>query len=110
MGARLPAASTSLGRVLLADSSGPLPHALAAVRAQGYALVDQELESGLRSIAVPVRDRAGRAVAALNVATHPARRTLEDCVHDLLPALRTTADRLQTDLHTASRFTPVPPT
>ncbi|MEU9986026.1 IclR family transcriptional regulator C-terminal domain-containing protein [Streptomyces sp. NPDC048045] len=110
VGARLPAASTSLGRVLLADASGPLPPALAEVRAQGYALVDQELESGLRSIAVPVRDRAGRVVAALNVATHPARRTLEDCVHDLLPALRTTADHLQTDLHTASRFTRVPPT
>ncbi|MEU1401576.1 IclR family transcriptional regulator C-terminal domain-containing protein [Streptomyces sp. NPDC005728] len=107
VGARLPAASTSLGRVLLADAAGPLPPALAEVRAQGYALADEELESGLRSIAVPVRDRAGRAVAAVCVATHPARRTLEDCVHDLLPALRETADRIRTDLHTASRFTRV---
>ncbi|ANP55632.1 IclR family pca regulon transcriptional regulator [Streptomyces griseochromogenes] len=109
VGARLPASSTSLGRVLLADAARPLSPALAEVRAQGYALVDQELESGLRSLAVPVRDRAGRVIAALNVATHPARRTLEECVHDLLPTLHTTADRIQTDLHTASRFTRVPP-
>ncbi|GHI07012.1 IclR family transcriptional regulator [Streptomyces cellostaticus] len=108
VGARLPAASTSLGRVLLADAGAPLSPALTEVRAQGYALVDQELESGLRSIAVPVRDRTGRAIAALNVSTHPARRTLEDCVHDVLPALHTTADCIQTDLHTASRFTRVP--
>ncbi|MFJ9819959.1 IclR family transcriptional regulator C-terminal domain-containing protein [Streptomyces sp. NPDC101151] len=110
VGARLPAAATSLGRVLLADADGPLPPGLAEVRAQGYALADEELESGLRSIAVPVRDRAGRAAAAVCVATHPARRTLDDCVRDLLPALRATADRIQTDLHTASRFTRVPPT
>lgn len=109
VGARLPAASTSLGRVLLADATGPLPPALAEVRDRGYALVDEELESGLRSIAVPVRDRTGRAVGAVDVATHAARRTLEDCVHDLLPALRATADRIQADLHTASRFTRVPP-
>ncbi|OIJ87789.1 IclR family transcriptional regulator [Streptomyces sp. MUSC 14] len=105
VGARLPAAATSLGRVLLADTSPAFPE----VRAQGYALADEELESGLRSIAVPVRDRTGRAVAAVCVATHTARRTLESCVHDVLPALRTTTDRLRADLHTASRFTPVPP-
>lgn len=108
VGARLPAAATSLGRVLLADRVSPLPPALAEVRVRGYALADEELESGLRSIAVPVRDRAGRAVAALNIATHAARRTLDACVHDLLPELRRTADHIQTDLHTASRFTPIP--
>ncbi|WEO96884.1 IclR family transcriptional regulator C-terminal domain-containing protein [Streptomyces sp. FXJ1.172] len=106
VGARLPAAATSLGRVLLADRSPAFPEA----RAQGYALADEELESGLRSIAVPVRDRTGRAVAAVCVATHAARRTLESCVQDLLPELRRTTDHIQTDLHTASRFTPVPPT
>ncbi|MFG2264882.1 IclR family transcriptional regulator C-terminal domain-containing protein [Streptomyces sp. NPDC048720] len=109
VGARLPAAGTSLGRVLLADAEGPLPSALAEIRAQGYALADEELESGLRSIAVPVRDRSGRVVAAVNVATHAARRTLQNCVTDLLPALRSTADHIQADLHTASRFTHVPP-
>ncbi|MGV4985468.1 IclR family transcriptional regulator domain-containing protein [Streptomyces sp. NRAIS4] len=108
VGARLPATATSLGRVLLADTTSPLPPTLAEVRAQGYALVDEELESGLRSIAVPVRDRSGRAVTALNVATHAARRTLEDCVQEVLPALRTTADHIQRDLRTASRFTHIP--
>ncbi|WP_189295349.1 IclR family transcriptional regulator domain-containing protein [Streptomyces cinerochromogenes] len=110
VGTRLPATTTSLGRVLLATTATPLPPGLAEVRTRGYALVDEELESGLRSVAVPVRDRTGRPIAALNVATHAARRTLEDCVHTLLPALRATADLIQTDLHTASRFTPVPPT
>ncbi|MEV6055887.1 IclR family transcriptional regulator C-terminal domain-containing protein [Streptomyces sp. NPDC052107] len=108
VGARLPAAETSLGRVLLADTNRPLPPALSEVHAQGYALVDEELESGLRSIAVPLRDRSGRTIAALNIATHAARRTLEDCVHDVLPALRTTAAHIESDLHTASRFTHIP--
>ncbi|MFF4436011.1 IclR family transcriptional regulator C-terminal domain-containing protein [Streptomyces sp. NPDC001621] len=123
VGTRLPAAATSLGRVLLADTTRPASaepqdirapgqavagEELEAVRARGYALVDEELESGLRSIAVPVRDRTGRAVAAVNVSTHAARRTLEDCVRDLLPELRATADRIQSDLRTADRFTRVP--
>ncbi|MER6681645.1 IclR family transcriptional regulator domain-containing protein [Streptomyces olivaceoviridis] len=109
VGTRLPATATSLGRVLLADSAAPLSPTLTEVRSQGYALVDEELESGLRSIAVPVRDRTGRTVAALNVSTHAARRTLRDVVADLLPALHATAARIQQDLHTASRFTHVPP-
>ncbi|MEU0848189.1 IclR family transcriptional regulator C-terminal domain-containing protein [Streptomyces flaveolus] len=102
VGARLPAPATALGRVLLAD--------LEEVRAQGYALVDEELEAGLRSIAVPVRDRTGRVVAAVNVAMHAARRTTEACVTEILPELHRTATALETDLRTAGRFTPVPPT
>ncbi|MFE0509548.1 IclR family transcriptional regulator C-terminal domain-containing protein [Streptomyces sp. NPDC058964] len=101
VGTRLPAAATSLARVLL-------PDAFPDVRARGHALVDQELESGLRSIAVPVRDRAGRVTAAVDVATHAARRTPEDCVKTVLPELTTTTTHIQTDLHTASRFTAVP--
>ncbi|MEU9382041.1 IclR family transcriptional regulator C-terminal domain-containing protein [Streptomyces sp. NPDC048279] len=97
VGTRFPAARTSLGRALLTPDEPP-----------GYALADEELESGLRSIAVPVRDRNGRPVAALNVATHAARRTLAECVTDVLPHLRTTADHLQTDLRLTSRFTRVP--
>ncbi|MFF4834683.1 IclR family transcriptional regulator C-terminal domain-containing protein [Streptomyces sp. NPDC001315] len=110
VGSRLPARSTSLGRVLLADVPDRpevLPAELAEVRARGYALVDEELESGLRSIAVPVRDRTGRAVAAVNVATHAARRSLEECVTQVLPELRAAADLIQADLRTASRFTRV---
>ncbi|MER5790794.1 IclR family transcriptional regulator C-terminal domain-containing protein [Streptomyces sp. NPDC001980] len=97
VGTRLPASRTALGRALL-GLAGP----------GGYALADEELESGLRSIAVPVRDRAGRPVAALNVATHAARRTLAECVSDVLPALHATAAQVQDDLHIASRFTHVP--
>ncbi|MFF3331606.1 IclR family transcriptional regulator C-terminal domain-containing protein [Streptomyces sp. NPDC002888] len=127
LGTRLPAYATSLGRVLLADlptaerDLGPLhpltsrtvtdptalTRALEEVRAQGYALVDEELEEGLRSIAVPVRDRTGRVVAALNTAMHPARRTLDECLHTLLPELTATAGRIESDLHVAQRFTHV---
>ncbi|MEU6143274.1 IclR family transcriptional regulator C-terminal domain-containing protein [Streptomyces sp. NPDC047081] len=128
VGTRLPAYATSMGRVMLADvpeperDLGPLraltrstitdPEALTAVlssvRSQGYALVDEELEEGLRSIAVPVRDRTGRVVAALNVAMHAARHTVEECVEQILPALRTTADHIESDLQVAGRFTRVP--
>lgn len=114
VGTRLPAYGTAPGRVLLADGAvGTSPDtrdegALASVRSQGYALVDEELEEGLRSIAVPIRDRSGRVVAALNTALHASRRTPRECVTDLLPELTTTATRIQTDLHTAARFTHVP--
>lgn len=130
VGTRLPAYATSMGRVLLADLPAaervlgelhPLtsrtvtdPAALAAilteVRSQGHALVDEELEEGLRSIAVPVRDRSGRVVAALNTAMHTTRRTPQECVTDLLPELRSTADAIERDYHAADRFTRVPTT
>ncbi|MFF5844931.1 IclR family transcriptional regulator C-terminal domain-containing protein [Streptomyces massasporeus] len=128
VGTRLPAYATALGRVLLADASEgireakelpaltahtitdkqKLAEALTSVRAQGYALVDEELEEGLRSIAVPIRDGSGRVVAALNTAMHASRRTPRECVTDLVPELTVTAARIQTDLHTAARFTHVP--
>ncbi|MFI8232051.1 IclR family transcriptional regulator C-terminal domain-containing protein [Streptomyces sp. NPDC085900] len=132
VGTRLPAYAASMGRVMLADLTGPererelralaplrpltrhtvtdlaaLRHVLDEVRAQGYALVDEELEDGLRSIAVPVRDRTGRVVAALNVAMHAARHTVEECVRDILPELRAAADRIEGDLRVAGRFTGV---
>nr|WSY54201.1 helix-turn-helix domain-containing protein [Streptomyces sp. NBC_00886] len=128
-GTRLPAYATALGRVLLADAEptsvrqalGDLhsltPHtltdpaalatALETVRSQGYALVDEELEAGLRSIAVPIRDRTGRVVAALNTATHVARSTVDEYVHDILPELTTTASDIEADLKVAGRFTRV---
>ncbi|MFF4017927.1 IclR family transcriptional regulator C-terminal domain-containing protein [Streptomyces sp. NPDC001843] len=99
VGTRLPARATSLGRALLPSAPS-----------HPYALADEELESGLRSIAVPIRDRTGQVIAAINISTHAARRTLDDCVTHLLPALTATATHIQTDLHTASRFTHVPPT
>ncbi|WP_405645203.1 IclR family transcriptional regulator C-terminal domain-containing protein [Streptomyces sp. NBC_00019] len=128
VGTRLPAYATSMGRVLLADLPAAertlgelrpltsrtltdpraLAQALTDVRTQGYALVDEELEEGLRSIAVPVRDRTGRVVAALNTAMHTTRRTPAECVTDLLPELRATATAIERDFHTAGRFTRVP--
>ncbi|MET8011623.1 IclR family transcriptional regulator C-terminal domain-containing protein [Streptomyces sp. NPDC005271] len=73
----------------------------------GYALVDEELEEGLRSLAVPVRDADGRVVAALNLATHADRGTAESARHDLLPALRGAAVRIEADLATAWAHRPL---
>ncbi|MEV6613523.1 helix-turn-helix domain-containing protein [Streptomyces sp. NPDC051051] len=95
VGTRIPATTdTAVGRVLLAN--------------QDHALADEELEEGVRTLAVPLHDRTGHTVAALTTSTHTARRTPQDCLDTLLPALTTTAAHLETDLHTASRFTPVP--
>lgn len=132
VGTRFPAHATSLGRVILADlpaetrtgwleavepealtphtvtSRAELATILARVRKQGYALVDEELEQGLRSIAVPVRDRAGVVVAAVNVAMHSSRRSVEECVAEVLPELRAAVARVEEDLRTAGRFAHVP--
>ncbi|GGU03869.1 IclR family transcriptional regulator C-terminal domain-containing protein [Streptomyces coeruleorubidus] len=108
VGTRLPAHATALGRVLLADTRDDARLGLASIRSQGYALVDEELEEGLRSLAVPVRDRSGRVVAALNTAMHASRHTLRACVTDLLPELTATATLIESDLRTAGRFTHVP--
>ncbi|MEU9363278.1 IclR family transcriptional regulator C-terminal domain-containing protein [Streptomyces avermitilis] len=134
VGTRLPAYATSLGRAMLADlpephlpephlpdPSGPVAPTprtvtdpeeprvvLDRVRRDGYALVDGELEEGLRSIAVPVRERGGRVVAAVNVAMHSSRRTPEECVEEVLPELFAAASRIEADLHIAGRFRQVP--
>ncbi|CQR63534.1 Pca regulon regulatory protein [Streptomyces leeuwenhoekii] len=130
VGTRQPAYATALGRVLLAGRAEPdrvlgdlrpltprtitdpaeLTRELARVRAQGYALTDEELEEGLRSIAVPLRDGTGRVVAGVNVAMHAARRSLRECVEDILPELCETASRIEADLRVAGRFRRVPPT
>ncbi|MEV0175774.1 helix-turn-helix domain-containing protein [Streptomyces sp. NPDC050803] len=93
-GTRLPAPSTSLGRVLL----GHTPHVL----------LDEEREQGLRTLAVPIHDRRGRVIAAAGTAMHAARHTPEDCESHILPALQSTATAITSDLHAASRFTHVP--
>ncbi len=119
VGARLPAWCTSMGRVLIAGRPAeeraallagmtvePLtPKSLtdrAALAAeidrcgrQGFSLVDEELEIGLRSIAVPLRDRAGRVVAALNVSTQASRFTPAEMEREILPPLREAARRIE---------------
>jgi IclR family pca regulon transcriptional regulator len=111
VGTRLPAFCTSLGRVLLAAlepaqldrllagaalhqrtprtivTSDQLRDEIARVARQGYALVDQELELGLRSLAVPVRDRSGRMLAALNIGASTARVDRRDMETRMLPHL-----------------------
>ena len=118
VGSRLPSYCTSMGRVLLAFSSEAdlssylarielvrqTPHTivepamlrreLQRVRAEGYSLVDQELELGLRSIAVPVRQSDGRAVAAINVGAQAARVDLATMTQTYLPVLRAAAEQI----------------
>jgi IclR family pca regulon transcriptional regulator len=121
VGARLPAFATSMGRVALADLSGEeferwlagtrlralTPHTkatpaalrdeLARVRQQGYALVAQELELGLLSIAVPIRGASARVVAGLNVSMPYADGSRQIAVRQILPVLR----KAQTAIETA---------
>lgn len=112
VGSRLPAYCTSMGRVLLASLPddrldaylrGLKPKAytpktitripqlkknIYKVRNDGYAIVDEELEAGLRSIAVPVLTRNNRVVAAINVGTHTSRVDRAALTNRCLPALQ----------------------
>ncbi|PZP60596.1 IclR family transcriptional regulator domain-containing protein [Pseudoxanthomonas winnipegensis] len=117
-GSRLPAYCTSMGRILLASlpqdtlegylernplrprtertitHQAELLEVLAKVRREELSLTDQELEIGLRSIAVPVRNRAGAVIAALNIGTQAGRVSLQTMHAQLLPPLRQAAARL----------------
>ena len=66
---------------------------LDGVRADGYACVAQELEPGLQSVAVPIVDRSGRVIAAMNVSGHANRYTREAMLEAFLP-LRRAADQI----------------
>jgi IclR family transcriptional regulator, pca regulon regulatory protein len=122
IGTRFPAFATSMGRVLLADLAPadrerfleaarirPLTRHTVTDRAEllrivegvaegGYALVDQELEEGLRSMAVPVRDPSGTAVAAVNVSMHAARTSAAEARASVLPVLQAAAAAISADL------------
>jgi IclR family pca regulon transcriptional regulator len=122
VGSRLPAASTSMGRVLLAFADdgfrsrflarvklvrhtprsladrGELRAELERIRAQGYAIVDQELELGLRSIAVPVRAADGVVAAAINVGVHVGRADAKVLQREFLPVLQAAAAEISTAL------------
>jgi IclR family pca regulon transcriptional regulator len=71
---------------------------LVHIRQQGWALVDQELEEGLRSIAAPIRDPEGRVIAALNLSAHASRSGPDDMREEFLPPLLATAKLIQEDL------------
>ncbi|MFG1941830.1 IclR family transcriptional regulator C-terminal domain-containing protein [Nonomuraea sp. NPDC048826] len=127
IGTRFPAYCTSMGRVLLAGLSpadldayldrvrlrrltsrtlatpSALRDELDGIRERGWAMVDQELEEGLRSIAAPIRDRTGAVTAAVNVSTHASRTSLQQARRVLLPPLLATAARIEADLAPARR-------
>ncbi|HET7102922.1 MAG TPA: IclR family transcriptional regulator C-terminal domain-containing protein [Terracidiphilus sp.] len=119
VGSRLPAYCTSMGRVLLAALPEPeletylrrlrpraftprtivkipgLRNELARVRRQGYAIVNEELEAGLRSVAVPVYTRGNQVIAAINVGTHVVRVDRKTLINVCLPALQHGARELR---------------
>jgi IclR family transcriptional regulator, pca regulon regulatory protein len=125
VGTRFPAYCTSMGRVLLAfrrpdeiedylervnlQARTPqtvvdrqeLRAILHEVALTGYAVVDQELEPGLRSMAVPIHDRNRDVIAAMNVSVDALRVSREDLENDFLPMLQATAARIDADLHSA---------
>ena len=129
VGTRFPALQTSLGKVLLAargpaelaeilaepSRSGVTPRwqpdqaerdaALREVRAQGWALTDEQLAGGIRSIAAPIRDGAGTVIAAMNVTVHAAETSVKVLVGDFLPLLLTTAGEVSADF---ARYESVP--
>ncbi|MFT4231990.1 MAG: IclR family transcriptional regulator C-terminal domain-containing protein [Leucobacter sp.] len=122
IGTRFPAYATSMGRVLLAalpqaelDAAlaaadrealtertvtdlAELDAVLAGVRDRGWALVDGELEAGLRSIAAPVRGRDGRVAVAVNVSTSASRTSAEQLREQHLPLLLETAAAIEAEL------------
>jgi len=67
---------------------------LRMVQRNGYSIIDQELEYGLRSMAVAIRNPAGKVVAALNVGAHAQRISLQDLVLRFLPHLKAAAQEL----------------
>jgi IclR family transcriptional regulator, pca regulon regulatory protein len=122
VGTRFPAYATSMGRVLLASlpdhelrpyldrvrldrltaHTVPTPAALRSeldrIRTEGYAIVDQELEEGLRAVAAPIRDRTGRVVGAVNISVQASRASVDAMRRNLLPPLLAATARIDADL------------
>jgi IclR family pca regulon transcriptional regulator len=76
-----------------------LRQALRLVLRNGYSLVDQELEVGLRSMAVPIQNPSGKVVAALNVGAHAHRLSIQELQTKFLPQLRAAAQDLSMRLN-----------
>ena len=122
VGTRFPAYATSMGRVLLAalppdelerylaeaelraahrrTVTDPTGSARCWPRSaeQGYAIVDQELEEGLRAVAAPIRGAPDVGIAAINVSAHAARVSMDALREHILPALLETAGQIEADL------------
>ena len=122
VGSRLPAYATSMGRVLLAHlapkaldeffertqmvrltertvcDERTLRQILLQVRQRGWALVDQEVEEGVRSVAAPIRDRTGRVIAAINASAHATRAPVRKLRESFVPVLLDAASRISRSL------------
>jgi len=122
VGSRLPAWATAMGRVLLADLSEArldeyfgrvtlaplnertvtdekdLRRIVADARTNGWTLVDQEVEEGVRSLAVPLRSPDGRTEAALTVCSHAFRVSVERVMDEFLPLVQLTSAKVTADL------------
>jgi IclR family pca regulon transcriptional regulator len=122
VGTRFPAYATSMGRVLLAGLNDPelkeyskrltfapltartvsspaaLKRQIDVVRRDGYCIVDQELEEGLRSLAAPVHDQGGSVVAAINISTQAARYSAAHVRRELVPPLIQAAQAISSDV------------
>jgi IclR family pca regulon transcriptional regulator len=131
IGTRFPAVATSMGQVLLADlpraelhrvletpsRSGIIPRLtpsrralerdLAQVRSRGWALSDERLSLGIRSIAAPVRDASGATAAAVNVTVHAAETSIDELTSRHLPLLLSTAEDITREWANLARL-PVP--
>jgi IclR family transcriptional regulator, pca regulon regulatory protein len=121
IGTRFPAMQTSLGKVLLAalppgeaerilaeptrsgitarwqPGADERAAALREVRARGWALTDEQLAPGIRSVAAPLRDGEGRVIAALNVTVHAAETPIEVLTGEYLPLLLQAAGAISAD-------------
>jgi IclR family transcriptional regulator, pca regulon regulatory protein len=126
VGTRLPAYATSMGRVLLAGldpdalaerlgrirferltkrtvpGAEALREHIAIVRDVGWAAVDQELEEGVRSAAVPIRDASQSVIAALNLSVHATRMTMLTLRREMVPRLLETAAAIEVDFNAAA--------
>ncbi|WP_327365830.1 IclR family transcriptional regulator domain-containing protein [Streptomyces sp. NBC_01217] len=121
VGTKFPALQTSLGKVLLAalpqdeadrvlsepSRSGLVPvwqpepnewkAELREVRARGWALTDEQLARGIRSVAAPLRDGSGRVIASVNINAHAAETSVEVLLNDYLPLLLQVAGEISVD-------------
>jgi IclR family pca regulon transcriptional regulator len=126
IGSRLPAWCTSMGRALLGDlppemvndvldrsrlkaytsrtvtDRKKLAQIIQDDYRKGWSLVNQELEDGLISISVPLHDRAGRIIAAMNVSGHSSRTSPTDMTRGFLPVLKQAAERIDAALRLGS--------
>lgn len=127
LGTRFPAYRTSLGQAILAslgddmvaeiwgksDRTGETEHSaqslksllevLRQVRERGYALTDQELELGLRSIAAPIKNGRDQVVAAINISTRRSETSIGDLRERFIPRLLDTAEQLSAAIKTSNQ-------